>query len=214
MLKRVVQFGATTESFFWCSAKRYVQDAAAALQVIGQSHKCKMGRHTWHDGHWSDSARRRPGTGRERNSRLQERLETVVDVVLDGPDILYATKTVASFMQSPTKSAMAKLKRKVHYLLVFPQVEGVLVRRSTWVCTATETGQATRSGNARPLELQRSSELTRSTLRPRRNRWSRCPARRRSCTLATASGVQTCHFLIEAGYEVFSLAWSDSSAQH
>ena len=55
LLKRVLRYDAATKSFLWCSAKRYVQDAAAALQVIGQSHKCKMGRHTWHDGHWRDS---------------------------------------------------------------------------------------------------------------------------------------------------------------
>ena len=44
-------------------------------------------------------------------------------VALDRPEILYSTKTVASFMQSPTKSAMVKLKRLVRYLVGFPQAE-------------------------------------------------------------------------------------------
>ena len=43
LLKRVLRYDAATESFLWCSAKRYVQDAAAALQLVEQSHKCKMG---------------------------------------------------------------------------------------------------------------------------------------------------------------------------
>ena len=44
-------------------------------------------------------------------------LGSVMYVALDRPEILYATKTVASYMQSPTKSAMAKLKRELRHLL-------------------------------------------------------------------------------------------------
>ena len=39
-LKRMLRYDAATESFFWCSGKRYVQDAAAALQLTGRSHEC------------------------------------------------------------------------------------------------------------------------------------------------------------------------------
>ena len=44
-------------------------------------------------------------------------------VALDKPEILYATKTVASIMQSPTMLAMAKFKRLVRYPLGVPQAE-------------------------------------------------------------------------------------------
>ena len=155
-----------------------------------------------------DTARRRPEARRERHSRLPERPK-ISDV--RGSEILYATKTVTSFMKFPTKTAMPKLKREVRYLLGFPQAEWATpgkVCRSTWICTVTATGQATKSGNARALELQRSLEVIRSTLRRRRNHWSRCLPRRRSPTLAIAGGLQTCHLLTEAGYEVIPRVWS------
>ena len=72
-----------------------------------------------------------------------------------------------------------------------------------------------RSGSARALELQRSSEVIQPALRGRHSRWLRCPPRRLSSTLATL-GLQvdckTCHFLTEAGCEVRPRVWSDSSA--
>ena len=40
-LKRVLRYDAATESFLWCSWKRYVQDASVALQLTGRSHECK-----------------------------------------------------------------------------------------------------------------------------------------------------------------------------
>ena len=61
-------------------------------------------------------------------------------VALERPEILNATKTVASFMQSPTKSAIAKLKREARYLLGSLRPSGSTpgkVRRSTWMCAAT-----------------------------------------------------------------------------
>ena len=116
------------------------------------------GRHSWHEGNWCDSARRRPA--------FQSALGPEVYVALDRPEILYAAKTVASFMQSPTKSAVAKLK-----------------------------------GSHPP------------TLRRRRNRLSRCPARRRNFTLARAGPRgEPCHFLTQAGHEVNPRVWSDNSA--
>ena len=33
LLKRVLRYDAATESFFWCIGKRFVQDAAATLQL-------------------------------------------------------------------------------------------------------------------------------------------------------------------------------------
>ena len=39
-LKRALRYDTTTESFFWCSGKRHVQDAAATLQLTGRSHEC------------------------------------------------------------------------------------------------------------------------------------------------------------------------------
>ena len=40
-VKRVLRHDATTEGFFWCSGKCYVQDAAATLQLTRRSHECK-----------------------------------------------------------------------------------------------------------------------------------------------------------------------------
>ena len=50
-------------------------------------------------------------------------------VALDRPEIQYATNTVAPFIQSLTKSVMAKLKRLVHCLLGFPQAVLVCSRQ-------------------------------------------------------------------------------------
>ena len=40
-LKRVLRHDAVTDSFFWCSGKRFVQDAAATLHLTGRSHESK-----------------------------------------------------------------------------------------------------------------------------------------------------------------------------
>ena len=118
-LKLVLRYDAATKSFFWCSGKRYVQDATTTLQLTGRSHECKT----------ADT----PGTtstvrGTEKldgneTAAFQISLGSVMYVALDRAEILYATKTVALFMQSPTKSAMAKLKRSVRYLLGLAQAE-------------------------------------------------------------------------------------------
>ena len=51
-------------------------------------------------------------------------------VALERPEILYATETLTPFMQSPTKLAMAKLKREVCCLLGFLEAEWVHSRHS------------------------------------------------------------------------------------
>ena len=80
------------------------------------------GRHSWHKGHWCDSAGRRPeARWEEETAAFRSALGSVMYVALDGPEILHATKTVASFMQSPTKS----LKRSAG----FPQPQWVYSRR-------------------------------------------------------------------------------------
>ena len=102
---------------------------------------------------------------------------------------------------------MAKLERFVLVSLWPSGFTPGKVCRSTWMCTVTATGQATRSGNARPLELQRSSVVIQSTRRRRRNRWSQTEFYVGN-RLWTASG----QFLTEVGCELIPRVWSDSSA--
>ena len=89
-----------------------------------------------------------------------------------------------------------------------------LVQAGTWTYTATATGQVRRSGNARPLERQifpehplDAASATRSLVA-----LSGADAEFYACNRGTAGGLQTCHFLTDAGYEVISRVCSDSSA--
>ena len=50
---------------------------------------------------------------------------SVMYVAQDRPDCLYATESVMSFMQKPTKAAMAQLKREVRDVMGFPRAERV-----------------------------------------------------------------------------------------
>ena len=117
-------------------------------------------------------------------------------VAQDRPGILYATNTVASF----------KLKRLVRYLVGFSRAEWACSRQAvpkSWTCTVKATGQVTTSEIARPLELQRSSEVICSTPGQRRNvALSSAEAEFHACNRRTAGGLQTCHFLTDAVYEV------------
>ena len=86
-------------------------------------------RHSWHERHLRDSACRNHKLNGSNTAAFRSALGSVMYVALDRPEILYAAKTVASFMQSPTKSAMVKLKRLVSYLQVFPEAEWVHSRQ-------------------------------------------------------------------------------------
>ena len=70
-------------------------------------------------------------------------------MALDRPEVLNATKTLASFVQSPTKSAMANSSDRCascwESLRQCGSTPGRTCR-STWMSTGTATGQATRSG--------------------------------------------------------------------
>ena len=121
-------------------------------------------------------------------------------VAVARPEILYATKTVASFVQPPTTSAMAKLKRLVRYLLGFPQ--GLLrcakvpgrVRRQRQGRRRSVKFSTTGVGKifgGHPLEA---ASATQSLVALSRAEFYR----------GTAGGLQTCHFLIEAGHEVIA----------
>ena len=140
------------------------------------------GRHSWHEGHLFDSAGRRPESRWERDSSLRSTVGSVMYVALDRLEILHATNAVASFMQPPTKSAMV-------YLLEILQSEWVYSRQGVPKYLDVY-GDSDWAGDEEwkrsTLELQRSSEVIRSTMRRRRNRWSRCSARRRSSMLPTA----------------------------
>ena len=198
-LKRVLRYDAETGSFTWCSGKRYVQDAATTLQLTGRTAECKTADTPGTKGTGSALRDGDQKLGGNDTAAFRSALGSVMYVALDRPEILYSTKTVASFMQSPTKSAMVKLKRLVRYLVGSLRSNGLTpskLCRSTWTCTVTATGQATRSENARPPELLRSSEATCSTLCRSRNRWSRYPARRRSSTPATAAPRVDCRRVI------------------
>ena len=122
-LKRVLRYDAETGSFTWCSGKRYVQDAATTLQLTGRTTECKTADTPGTKG---TGAALRDGDqklGGNDTAAFRSALGSVMYVALDRPEIMYSTKTVASFMQSPTKSAMVKLERLVRYLVGFPQAE-------------------------------------------------------------------------------------------
>ena len=88
LLKRVLRYDAATEGFFWCDAKRDVQNAAAALQLTPKEPRVQDGRHSWHEGHWAtlrDGDQKLDGN---EDSRLPGR-----PGISGRHEILYATKT-------------------------------------------------------------------------------------------------------------------------
>ena len=109
--KRVLRYDAMTESFFWCSGKRYVQDATAALQLTGRSHECNTAE--------TPGTKGTGATLRDGDRKLDESEIAAFRSVLRS--VMYGTLgrleilTVASFELSATESAMAKLKRPVSY---------------------------------------------------------------------------------------------------
>ena len=100
-----------------------MQDAATTLQLTGRTTECKTADTL---GTKSTGAALRDGDqklGGNDTAAFPSVVGSVMYVALDRSEILYSTKTVASFLQSPTKSAMVKLKRLVRYLVGFPQAE-------------------------------------------------------------------------------------------
>ena len=125
-LRRVLRYDAATESFCWCSGKRFMLDATAAPQLTGRSRKCKTAGTLGTEG---TGATLRDGDQKldgNETAAFRIALATVMHVALDR---LHATKTVASFTQCPTKSGMVKLMRLVRYLLGFLQAEKVCSRQ-------------------------------------------------------------------------------------
>ena len=115
----MLRYDAETGRFTWCSGNRYVQDAATTLQLTGRTTECKTA-----------DAPGTKGTGpalRDGDQKLggngTAAFQSALGSVMYVPEKLYSTKTVASFMQSTTKSAMVKLKRLVRYLVGFSQAE-------------------------------------------------------------------------------------------
>ena len=106
-----------------------------------------------------------------------------VMLALDRPGILFATKTVASSMQSPTKSALAKLIEWCAICWGFLQFESVSSRQGVPKYLDVHGDEEVKRSITGVTE--KSSEVTRSKLRWRRNRWLRCLARRRSSAIAT-----------------------------
>ena len=136
-------------------------------------------------------------------------------VALDRPEILYSTQTVASFMQSPTKSAMVKLKRLVRYLVGFPQAEWAYSKQvvpkyldvygdSDWAGDEERKRSTTGVAEIFGGHLLDSVSVTQSLVA-----LSSAEAEFYACNRGTAGGLQTCHFLTEAGYKVVPRVWSD-----
>ena len=117
-------------------------------------------------------------------------------MALDRNEILNVIKTLPSFMQSPTKSAMPNSNDRCatcwESLRQSGSTPGLNVPKYL-----DEYGDSDWAGDEEWKTLDHWScndfrSSSRKTLRWRRNRWSRCPARRRSSTLATertASGL-------------------------
>ena len=100
-LKRLLRYDAVTGSFTWCSGKRYVKDAATTLQITGWTTKCKTADTPGTKG---NGAALRDGDQKlhgDDTAAFRSALGSVLYVALDRLEILYSTKTVASFMQIP-----------------------------------------------------------------------------------------------------------------
>ena len=214
-LKRVLRYDAVAGSFTWCSGKRYVQDAATTLQLTGRTTECKTADTPGTKGTGAalrDGDQKLDGND---TAAFRSALGSVMYVALDRPEILYSTKTVASFMQSPTKSAMVKLKRLVRYLVGFPQVEWAYSKQvvpkyldvygdSDWAGNEDRKRSPTGVAEVFGGHLLDALSVTQSLVA-----LSSAEAEFHACNRGTAGGLQTCHFLTEAGYK---RVWSDSSA--
>ena len=139
-------------------------------------------------------------------------------VALDRLEILYVTKTVASFVQTPTKSAMVKLKRLVSYLVGYPQAEWIYPKQavpkyldvygdSDWAGDEERKRSTTGVAEVFGSHLLDAVSVTQSLVA-----LSSAEAEFYACNRGTAGGLQTCHFLSEAGYRVIPRVWCDSSA--
>ena len=214
----MLRYDAKTGSFAWCSGKRYVQGAATTLQLTGRTTECKTADTP---GTKSTGAALRDGDqklGGDDTAAFQSALGSVMYVALDRHEILYSTKTVASFMQSPTKSTMVKLKRLVRYLVGFPQAEWAYSKQvvpkyldvhgdSDWAGDEERKRSTTGVAEIFGGHLLDAVSVTQSLVA-----LSGAEAEFYSCNRGTAGGLQTCHFLTEAVYKVVPRVWSDSSA--
>ena len=121
-------------------------------------------------------------------------------------------------MQSLTKSAMVKLKRLVRHLVGFPQAEWAYSKQvvpkyldvygdSDW--TGDEERKRSTTGVVEIFvgHLLDAVSVTQSLVA-----LSSAEAEFYACNRGTAGGLQTSHFLTEAGYKVIPRVWSDSSA--
>ena len=217
-LKRVLRYDSATGGFTWCNSKRYVQDAASILQLTGRAAECNAVN--------SPGTKGVGGNLRDADQKLDEddtaafwsALGSVMYVAMDRPEILYATKTVASFMQSPTRSALVKLKRLARYLVGFLQAEWVHSRQavpkyldvygdSDW--DGDEERKRSTTGIAEIFggHLLDAVSATQTLVA-----LSSAEAEFYACNRGTAGGLQTYHFLSEAVYQVIPRVWSDSSA--
>ena len=116
-LKRVLRYDAVAESFFWCSGECHVQDTATTLQLTGRSHNCKTAHTLGTRGTGATLPDGDKKLGENETAVFRSVLGSVMYVAQDRPGILCTTKTVASFMKSPTKSAKVKLKLLVRRLV-------------------------------------------------------------------------------------------------
>ena len=139
-------------------------------------------------------------------------------VALDRPEFLYATKIVASFVQTPTKSAMVKLKRLVRYLVGYSQAEWIYSKQtvpkyldvygdSDWA--GDEERKRSTAGLA---EVFGSHQLDAVSVTQSLVALSSAEAEFYACNCGTSGGLQTCHLLSDTGYRVIPRVWCDSSA--
>ena len=98
-LKRAVRHDAVTESFTWRRGKRYVQDAAAILQLAGRAAECKTADTPGTKGIGANLRDGDQKLDEDDTTAFRSALGSVTYVALNRPEILYATKTVASFKQ-------------------------------------------------------------------------------------------------------------------
>ena len=167
-LKRVLRNDAVTESVFWCIGTRYVQEAVATLQLEELSRKCMT---TETIGIGATLRNENQELDEKRDSRIPER-PGISDVRGSGKDldpvrhqdhgIVHAIPDEVRDGQARARGATsAQFFEWVYFRQGVPKYLDVSVAAA---------GQVTMSGTG-SLELQRSLEVIRTTLRRRRNHW-------------------------------------------
>ena len=169
--------------------------------LTGQSRECKKA-----DTPGTKGTGARPRDGEHKldeseTAAFQSALGSVIHVAFDRPEILYATKTVASFMQSSDEVGDGQA-----------QATGALSDLDVYGASEWAGDEERKRSTIGVAEIFGGHALDAASATQSLASLSSAEAEFYASTRGTEGGLQTCHFLIEACCEVIPLVWSDSSA--